>query len=141
MLTAVDLRHRLPALRRHAWLLTGSRMAADAAVAVAIAGLPRDPAGRPQAADVASVWQAVQVAAGRMVCRPDPEAPPLLARLLALPMTQRRLLVARVVEGLPLEAAAEVAEVAPDEAAPLLAAARRGLMGHKPAAAMRMLLP
>lgn len=99
MLTASDLRERLPALRRHAFLLTGARMAADAVVAIAIATLPRTgDGGSPQAADEGHLLRALGEAARRVVCPADRRLGPLHARLLMLPFLERQVLVLNAVE-------------------------------------------
>lgn len=127
MLDAAALRDHMPRLRRHAFLLTGSRMAADCAVAMAVARLPHDPARRPQASSLTDVFRELYAAADQLVCPVDDALPPLHARLLALPAEQRALVVLVTVEGVPLDEARAVCDIAPHHAPALLAEARAAL--------------
>lgn len=127
MLDAAALRHHMPRLRRHAYLLTGSRMAADCAVAIAVARLPRDDTRRPQAPSLTDVFRELYAAAGQLVCSPDDALPPLHARLLSLPAEQRGLVVLVTVEGVPLDDACAVCDVVPHHGGDLLAEGRAAL--------------
>ena len=127
MLDATALRDHLPRLRRHAYLLTGSRMAADCVVAMAVARLPHDALRRPQAADLAEVYRLLHAAAAQVVCSIDDGLPPPHARLLARPEKQRSLVVLVSVDGVAIAEAATICDLAPAAAADLLAEARTGL--------------
>ncbi|SOD92023.1 hypothetical protein [Caenispirillum bisanense] len=127
MLDASALRHHLPRLRRHAYLLTGSRMAADCAVAMAVARLPRDPSRRPQAPSLTAVFRELHAATEQLVCPADDGLPPLHVRLLALPAEQRGLVVLVTVEWVSLDEACAVCDVAPHHGPELLAEGRAAL--------------
>lgn len=127
MLTTRDLRDRLPAFRRHCFLLTGSRTAADAALAIAIARLPRDKAGRPCAESPVAAYQALGDAARRVVCPVDGRLQPLHERLMTLPAETRRVLVLRVIDRLPPADIAEICDLTPDEVRAVVLEARDGL--------------
>ncbi len=138
MLDARALRGLVPRLRRHAFLLTASRLAADIVVAMTIARLPRDEADRPQASALPVLFALMQEAARQVVCPQDGALIAPHDRLAALPPQQRAMLVLVVVEGLPESAAAAVCGLDADEGAAILAAARgalgSGLRGHTPRA-------
>ncbi|GAA0601295.1 sigma factor-like helix-turn-helix DNA-binding protein [Caenispirillum bisanense] len=127
MFDAHALRGLLPRLRRHAFLLTASRLAGDAAVAMAIARLPRDADGRPQGRDLAQLFTLVQEAARQVVCPHDGHLGPLHERLAALPPPQRAMLVLVTVEALPAAEAAAICGLAAEDGAGALTAARTAL--------------
>lgn len=128
MLDARALRDRLPRLRRYVYLFTGSHMAADCAVAMTLARLPLDGAGRPHAEDEGRLYGELTAAAAQLVCPPDLRLPPLHGRLLALDPPQRALLLLVTVERLPPDVAGAVCGV--EEPADVLATARARLDGR-----------
>ncbi|WP_404382182.1 hypothetical protein [Caenispirillum salinarum] len=127
MIRATDIRKRLPALRRHAYLLTGSRTAADAVLAIAVARLPREDDGRPCAADGTEIHRAILDAAARVNCPPDAGLPPLMARLLGMDLMTRAVIVLTVVERLPPSEVAAVCDLSPEGMAAHLARGREAL--------------
>lgn len=124
MLDAHALRGHLPHLRRHVFLLTASRTAADCAVAMTLARLPRDAANRPYADGRGHLYRQLHEATGQLICPPDGRVPPLHARLLAMAPPQRALLLLVAVEAMPLALAAEIMGMDEDAAAGTLASAR-----------------
>lgn len=127
MLHAPALRDRLPLLRRHAFLLTGSRMAADCAVAMAIARLPRDDTRRPVADGLCHLYQMLHEAVNQVVCQPEGRLPPLHDRILALAPAQRAVLLLVTVEKMPLALVGDICGMSRDVAQGTLAAARAHL--------------
>lgn len=127
MIRAHNIKERLPALRRHAYILTGSRTAADAALAIAVARLPRDANGRPMAHDDSEIWRAILDACARVNCPADAGAPALLLRLLSMDLTTRAMVVLTMVERLPLAESAAICGLSPDAAARVLARGRDAL--------------
>lgn len=127
MTSATVLRERLPALRRYAFLLMGSRAAADAVLATAIAQLPRGDAGRSAPGGISQIHRAVLDAAGRVDCQADAGLPPLHARLLRLDLPVRAVLLLTVLERLPLDETARICGVAPETAKAMRTHARIAL--------------
>lgn len=127
MIHAPELRKRLPALRRLAYLLSGSRTAADAILAIAVARLPRDDAGRPSAANSSDLYGTILKAAGRVNCPPDPGLPLLHTRLLGLDLSVRAVVLLTTLERQPLDETARICDISLEEVATLRARGRSAL--------------
>lgn len=133
MLTTVDLRERLPRLRRHGYLLTGNRHAADEAVAACLAALPRDAAGKPFAADEVALFRTFHsavlaptepIAGPDAACEADADLAETRDRLFALPPLERRVLLLVSLEGFTIADAAAVLCIQRGRAAGALMGAR-----------------
>lgn len=133
MLTTLDLRERLPRLRRHAYLLTGNMHAADEAVMACLKALPKDERGRPQAADEKALFRTFHsailvptepVPGPDAACEADAALAATRDRLFALPPADRRVLVLVIIEGFSVAEAAQILVMDGSRAAAALLKAR-----------------
>ncbi len=133
MITVVDLRERLPRLRRHAYLLTGNRHAADEAVTACLAALPRDENGAHFAADEVALFRCFHsavlaptdpIAGPDAACEADADLAETRDRLFALPPLERRVLLLVSLEGFSIADAASILCIQRSRAAAALLGAR-----------------
>lgn len=134
MLTTLDLRERLPRLRRHAYLLVGNQPAADTAVAACLKALPRDEAGRPTCTDTAALFRTFHtatlvpsepVAGPDASCEADADMAETRDRLFALSPVERRVLVLVSIEGFSVSEVAQILVMDRGRVAQALLRARR----------------
>lgn len=133
MLTSVELRERLPRLRRHAYLLTGNRHSADEAVMACLAALPRDTAGKPCVADDKALFRTFHsavlaptepVAGPDAACEADADLAETRDRLFALPPLERRVILLVSLEGFTMSEASAILCIERARAARALLSAR-----------------
>jgi hypothetical protein len=124
MLGPADIRKRFPALRRHAYLLSGSRIAADAILAIAVARLPRGECGRPGARSMTDIYKTILDAAARVHCPTDSGISPMLSRVVTMDLTTRAVLVLITVERLPAVEVAVICNLPPADVAAVLSHGR-----------------
>lgn len=130
---AQEIVDALPSLRRYAHALTGDRRRGDRYVAVALAVLAEEPWHVRPGGDVrCQLYRLVhRVLDALFIPEPAAASPRdgLLARLQALPLLGRKLVLLTTVERLGLARAAALVELPPREARTQLARARRALAG------------
>jgi len=130
----------LPSLRRYTHALTGDRRLGDRYVEVALAVLAEEPWHVRASGDVRHqlyrlihrVQDALSVPGVEAIATSSGESPrsDLTARLQALPLPSRKLLLLTTVEGLTLETSATLVDMPPHLARVLLARARMALADH-----------